>query len=43
MLKISLGFGHIGRSQKCYRRTEGVELVSIIDINYEDQDPLFRL
>lgn len=47
MLKISLlGFGHIGRVHRnAIEETEGVELVSIIDINYEDQEsaiPIYK-
>lgn len=47
MLKISLlGFGHIGRVHKnAIDETEGVELVSIIDIDYEDEEspiPIYK-
>ncbi len=45
MLKISLlGFGHIGRVHRnAIEETEGAELVSIIDINYEDEESTFPI
>lgn len=47
MLKISLlGFGHIGRVHRnAIEETEGAKLVSIIDINYEDEEselPIYK-
>ncbi len=47
MLKISLlGFGHIGRIHKnAIEETEGAELVSIIDLNYQDEEsslPIYK-
>lgn len=40
MLKFSLlGYGHIGRVHKqAIEQTEGVKLVSVIDINFEDEN-----
>lgn len=47
MLKISLlGFGHIGRVHKnAIEEAEGAELVSIIDLNYHDEEsslPIYK-